>query len=479
MTHQTINKFRIKIKTLFLIISGFFSIIIFSNLGLAQSGWFNVNSGVNSDLNSIFFVDSHIGYAVGSNVILKSNNGGSSWYQLTINSSGINEKYVFKSVYFINASTGFVVGSAFKNSTGLIPPGQNQNNGSQLNYNIIFKTEDEGLNWTEQYRSIGTGLNCVHFIDSKIGCAIGTNTILHTINGGNYWALLPLHRSETNDVFTYKSVYFINEMTGYVVGNLFEESTGINTSVIYKTEDMGMNWNEIYRNRVIELNSIYFFNFKYGFAVGSNVILKTISEGLDWIEIPVLQGENDYFNFSSIFFPNSNLYPDPKTGWVVGKVYVGPPGEYSGVIFRTNDGGYNWEQQYRKSGLGYKSVFFNDLLNGWTTGLDGIILKTIDGGAVNKDKTEKIITDKFSLSQNFPNPFNPTSKIKFHISNLSNVKLVIYDILGKQITSLVNEQLKPGTYEVEFNGSNLSSGIYYYKLTAGNFTDTKRMLLIK
>jgi hypothetical protein len=95
------------------------------------------------------------------------------------------------------------------------------------------------------------------------------------------------------------------------------------------------------------------------------------------------------------------------------------------------------------------------------------------------------IPEQYKLYENYPNPFNPITKIKFDItksefrSQYSEVRLIIYDILGKEVAELVNEQLEPGVYEVTFNGSNLSSGIYFYRLTVNNFSETKRMALIK
>jgi type IX secretion system substrate protein len=91
---------------------------------------------------------------------------------------------------------------------------------------------------------------------------------------------------------------------------------------------------------------------------------------------------------------------------------------------------------------------------------------------------------KFQLYQNFPNPFNPVTKIKFDIpSNVkretSNAKIIIYDVLGREVATLVNEKLKPGTYEVEWDGTNYPSGVYYYRLVAGDFSETKKMVLIK
>jgi hypothetical protein len=89
------------------------------------------------------------------------------------------------------------------------------------------------------------------------------------------------------------------------------------------------------------------------------------------------------------------------------------------------------------------------------------------------------IPDKYSLYQNYPNPFNPTTNIKYQIRNNSFVTLKIYDNLGKEIYTLVNEKLNAGTYESKFDASGLSSGVYFYKLTSGDFSETKKMLLIK
>ena len=85
----------------------------------------------------------------------------------------------------------------------------------------------------------------------------------------------------------------------------------------------------------------------------------------------------------------------------------------------------------------------------------------------------------YSLAQNYPNPFNPSTKINFSIPKQGNVSLKIYDVLGKEVMTLLNETKQPGNYEVVFNGTNLSSGAYFYRLESGEFSDIKRMILIK
>ena len=93
------------------------------------------------------------------------------------------------------------------------------------------------------------------------------------------------------------------------------------------------------------------------------------------------------------------------------------------------------------------------------------------------------IVSEFSLSQNYPNPFNPVTRIKFQIEKPGFVKFVVFDVLGQKVAELVNKQLQPGTYETEWSatggGTNYPSGVYFYKLTTPDFTQTKKMVLIK
>jgi hypothetical protein len=89
------------------------------------------------------------------------------------------------------------------------------------------------------------------------------------------------------------------------------------------------------------------------------------------------------------------------------------------------------------------------------------------------------IVNGYKLSQNFPNPFNPTTNIKFSIPKNAQTYLKIYDVLGNEVSTYFDEFLNAGTYNILFEAQNLSSGIYYYKLVSGGFTETKRMMLVK
>jgi len=149
-----------------------------------------------------------------------------------------------------------------------------------------------------------------------------------------------------------------------------------------------------------------------------------------------------------------------------------------------------WNLTY---GLGYFTYgnFTDGTIVGYLDSLAGAVINGIVYGDTSMTGVKKIsssVPEKFSLYQNYPNPFNPITKIKFDLpkSNLTlseakglNVQLKVYDILGREVATLVNEQLKPGTYEVEWVASNHPSGVYFYTLTTADYTITKRMVLVK
>jgi hypothetical protein len=89
------------------------------------------------------------------------------------------------------------------------------------------------------------------------------------------------------------------------------------------------------------------------------------------------------------------------------------------------------------------------------------------------------IPESFKLYQNYPNPFNPVTNIKFQIAKSSNVKLIVFDISGKEATTLVNEYLQPGTYEADWDAEKYASGVYFYRFITDNFSDTRKMILVK
>jgi hypothetical protein len=171
----------------------------------------------------------------------------------------------------------------------------------------------------------------------------------------------------------------------------------------------------------------------------------------------------------------------------------------AGTIIRSSDGGTTWNLQSSGTTTTLSDVVFISSDTGFVVGNNGLILATTTGGVVSVEDshTASYIPERFVLKQNYPNPFNPSTKIKFTISFVETrdrvfVQLIVYDILGNEVATLINEEKQPGTYEVEFNiysdeGRNLSSGVYFYQLKIGGpetssgqgFIETKKMVIMK
>jgi uncharacterized delta-60 repeat protein len=172
------------------------------------------------------------------------------------------------------------------------------------------------------------------------------------------------------------------------------------------------------------------------------------------------------------------------TGWSAG---VGTDLDIATIKY-SPIGMQQWIQRYNGSGNvwdGGSSLVIDNLGNVFVTGRSTGLGSDQDYVTIKYSQSIGIspissgVPDKFALYQNYPNPFNPVTKIKFDIPGAQISNLCIYDILGREITTLVNESLKTGTYEVEWDAADYPSGVYYYKLIAGDFIETKKMVLIK
>jgi hypothetical protein len=155
---------------------------------------------------------------------------------------------------------------------------------------------------------------------------------------------------------------------------------------------------------------------------------------------------------------------------------------------RSTDGGISWGADTRLTNDTANSNSSSISISGsvvhvvWQDTRDGnyeIYYERNPTGNVGIQNISTEIPSAYSLSQNYPNPFNPATNIKFAIPKNEFVKITVFDMLGKEIETLVNEQLQPGTYETNWNASNYPSGVYFYKLSAGDFSETKKMLLLK
>lgn len=154
-----------------------------------------------------------------------------------------------------------------------------------------------------------------------------------------------------------------------------------------------------------------------------------------------------------------------------GTVYAGT---FANGVYKSNDNGLTWTQLTP----GFPAYGLTMDKNGvlYAAGYSGVYSSKQSVTAV--DHTENI-PKHFTLSQNYPNPFNPSTEIQFSIPQRNTVTLKIYDLLGREVKTLVNTELSAGTYSFQWNAENLASGMYFYRITAGNYTSTKKMILLK
>ena len=308
--------------------------------------------------------------------------------------------------------------------------------------------------WFWQTSGTNNYLNSIDFADNNTGWVVGyIGTILKTTNSGTNW--ISQVSGTSSDLY---SVQFTDNSTGWTVGS---------SGTILITSNGGSNWISQFSGSSNELNSVYFADIYTGYAVGDHgTILKTTNGGNNWIT----QSGGTNNTFKSVYF-TSNLI-----GWTVGY------DEFlsGGVILKTTNGGTYWSSLISGTFNHLLSVHFKDNNIGWTVGANGTILKTTNGGvSVGVQNVSTEMPSGYSLNQNYPNPFNPETVISYELPVSETVILKVFDILGKEIKTLVNEKQNSGVHQVSFNASGLPSGVYFYQLKTQGFTDTKRMVLIK
>jgi photosystem II stability/assembly factor-like uncharacterized protein len=493
----------------------FIAFFIFSPNAFA--GWTTQPSGTTASLLSIFMVDANTGYACGTGGILrKTTNGGTTWTGIT---TGTTDS--LNSVYFLNANTGYIVGRnglLRKTTNGgtnftTIPSGSTLSLkqiymvSTDIGYIVgnsgkILKTTNSGANWINLTTGTTFNFTSVYFINSTIGAIASSDGFLYTTtNGGIDWLSFSIG-SNTNF-----SCVRLNTTLKMMAGVQNPVVPGGN---IATTTNGGANWaiTDLGNTRGVRTMAFPSTGTGYMFGDAGN-FYKTTDTARTWINMT--QGTATY---NACSFINTN------TGWIVGT---------TGTILKTTDGGIttpaaptnlvgfqsaprkvflSWfdnatnEEGYRverglsmadfqviatlppnsvvyiDSTVGNATYFYR--VNAFLLNQNSPYSNIVMVGVVGTEGNTSFIPDRFNLYQNYPNPFNPETIIKFDIPNSTPVTMKLYNVLGKEVRSIINNvNYTAGSYEITVDFTTLGSGTYFYKIITPQYTEIKKMTYIK
>jgi len=438
-------------------------------LNNSVSNSFNLVSSFNWELKfsatgkvfkDVSFASLLVGYIVTElGAVYKTSDGGNNW----TNVMNLGFPYYWYGVDALTADT--VVISGF-------------NNQGDIHTGVIRWSFDGGSSWTNDIvLSIPNGvgwLSHIHFFDINKGIVSAefSGGMHYTTNGGKDTAS-----------WTYVQ---INSDLGWFAGNIDADTSGnIFTTGIHfaHSSDFGISWTSGPSADPVFDGGVDFSDNLMTGMTGGGQISAPVS---GWTHKTVDGGQSWSPRLYSFPYPIRavKLFND-----TLGLGFGGNLFQEVGGIYLTTDGGVNWDLDLNASAemFSYDVVMKSaDSLDVWCvgstgggTGYTGKLYKTSKGNPVGVREAKNQIPIDFQLYQNYPNPFNPSTSLQYAIGKTQFVSLKVYDVLGNEIATLVNEEKPAGEYEVEFNASGLTSGIYFYKLQAGSFIESKKMILMK
>jgi photosystem II stability/assembly factor-like uncharacterized protein len=430
-----------------------FVLLIFCVIERSSAQYVEQSSGVNLQLTSVsssLINSSYIGWICGdSGTVLRTTNMGYNWVNVSV--SGNPSSVTMVNIFGIDANNAI--------TAGVLSP-----------TTWVWKTTNGGTNWNIVFIQQGGCINSIWMKNTSIGIMVGNPvggrwSIWKTTNGGLNWDSAGLYLAGAGENGFRNALYCDSNWIWF----------GTNNCKIYRSTNFGSSWSVQSTGTEQNIYSLCFYLGSpngTGFAGGAN-LLKTTNGGLNWFTQPSIGSGNisgiTYGMWIWLIRSGPIIYFNNSSKWQT--AYTAPAGNFTHMS--------SIKSVHKLQEFPIDLSFWAVRSNGGITHfryVEGIIKLGTD------------IPYQFSLSQNYPNPFNPVTKIKFSIP-LSRgvsegrgvlVKLLIYDILGREIATLVNEQLQPGTYEVEWDGSNYPSGVYFYQLSINNEQlVTKKMVLIK
>lgn len=458
--------------------------------------WTTQTTGTTNNLMSVYFVSEGFGYACGTaGRIITTTNGGTNWTILTSGTTNnLNSVYAAGGTVYVCGAAGTmrVSTNAGTNWTGqslgtttnttcvrFTPPvpatGWATGSSGRINF-----TNNGGINWSQQTSPSTNNLNSVHMVTNTTGWIVGDgSTILKTTTGGLSVPAAPTLTTPANGAsnVSLTPTFGWNNVAG-ASSYLIQISTVSNFAIITDSSTRTVN-SYTPGTGILQPATGYFWRVRASNSMGNSPFSSTfnfstslnpppvptlltpangsgaqsLTPTLTWQSLPsIIRYRVEVSTISSFgIITDSATIPGGTTQYIIpaGKLQLGLT-----YFWRVNAA--------NASGTGAWSSPFN-----FSTVLTGINLVSSE------------VPKEFKLNNNYPNPFNPSTKIRFSVPKSEFVSLKVYSIDGKLVDELLKTNLTAGTFEVEWNADNFASGVYFYRLESSSFIDTKRMLLVK
>jgi len=411
-----------------------FTLLILAGPVSVTSQWMEQTSGITTSLNSVSGVNDNIAWVAGNaGRVIRTNNGGTEWINAT--GTGIPTTLDLYNIFATDSTTALVTGS---NTTA-----------------FVYRTTNGGLTWVQVFTQAGGFLNAIWMSSPLNGVMIGDPvggrwSLWRTANGGVNWDSTGMYIQQAGSEAGWNNSLYMSGTNIWF---------GTNNSRVYYSPLSGLAGTWVVQSTSQASSYALWFNTVTSGMTGGTQLLMTNNSGVNWTAVT-----------------------SPGTGNVSG--ITGSATAYwfvrqAGAIYRTTDNGVSFSTDYTAPAGTYTHI--QKAATGsrmWAVRNNGGVSSSLSTVGIEPISGE--IPVNFALSQNYPNPFNPATIINFSIPASSIVSLKIYDIAGREVDVIANNvMMSAGTYSVNYSADRLSSGVYFYRIIAGEFTETKKMVLTR